>query len=314
MNSTARPSRPAATGRARSGPTSTSGAIPRRWRTRAAPAGQRGEHDRTGEAGPGPQRPALSLPLDQRQHQRGQRSDDQHRLDGVGPGRRDAGVRQQAGRGHHRGQADRQVDQEDRSPAGAGEVEVDQQPTDQLAGGGGDAHHGGVGAEGADALRTGVDVPDEREDGRRDRSSRRALYEPCGEQGVHVGRETAHGRAQHEQPDPEDEHPATTPAVADPARDEEQGAEGQAVAGDQPLEGRAVGIQVALHRRQGDVHDEEVQDDEEGAGQQDRERSAPEGFSGVHGSVLRPPAGGGSTPSPNRWTLPQGESAGWRHG
>ena len=72
-----------------------------------------------------------------------------------------------AARADEGGDADRHVDQEDRPPAGAGDVEVDQQAADQLAGGGGDAHDGGVGAERADPVRAGVHVADQGEHGRR---------------------------------------------------------------------------------------------------------------------------------------------------
>ena len=189
----------------------------RRPAGRASARGRRAARSRGGagrRSASGPGRPSTTAPprvsqvhsgqpwlwpCDQRQHERGERADDQHGLDDVRTRGVDPGVGQQPRRGHERGEADRHVDQEDRPPAGAGEVEVDQQPADQLAGGGGHPHDRGVGAERADPLRAGVHVADEGEHGRRDHGRRGALRQPRGEQRVHVGGEAADGRAEHEQ-------------------------------------------------------------------------------------------------------------------
>ena len=243
----------------------------------APEAGEDGEHRGTAEGLPGPQRPTLALPLDQRQHECGQRADHEDGLEDVRARGGDPGVRQQPRRGDEGGDADRHVDQEDRPPAGAGEVQVDQQPADQLAGGGGHAHDRGVGAERADPLRPVVHVPDEGEHGGSDHGRRGALDQPGDEQRVHVGCEAADGRAEHEQARAEQEHPPAAPAVGEPAGHQQEAAEGECVAGDQPLEGGGVGVQVLLHGRQRDVDDEEVEDDQEDPGQQDRKRPSPEG-------------------------------------
>ena len=74
-------------------------------------------------------------------------------------------------------------------------------------------------------------------------------------------------RADAEQGQPDDEDPAVPVHVAEPAPDDQQGREGQCIAGDDPLEARQGGVQVAQDRRDRDVehrvvehHDEDGQD------------------------------------------------------
>ena len=156
-----------------------------------------------------------------------------------GPGCRAAA----AGASDERREADRDVDEEDRPPAGPARSSVDEQPADQLTGGGRHAHHGRVGAERADPVRAGVHVADQGEHGRADGGRGRALHQPRREQQCRVsGRQAAGRRARHEERDAEREHPAPAPPVREPAGDEQEAAEGEAVAGDEPLEGGVVGV------------------------------------------------------------------------
>ena len=266
----------------------------------AAQVEQVGEHDRAAEADPGPGRPAQPLALDEREHQRGERGDGEQRLGRIDPRRAgDPGVRQQSRGEGEGGQPDRHVDQEDRAPAEAEDVRLDQQPADQLAGRRGHAHHGRVGAA---ARGPGAGRRTRRRSARARCGMIAAAAAPCAT-GPRAGSrrrapapqiaEVTTKRAM-----PTAEHPASAPAVGDPAGDEQQGAERQAVAGDEPLECGVADVEVVLHRRQRDVDDEEVEDDQEDAGQQDRRGpvlNAGQVDVVFMAPVLRPPAAGESS-------------------
>ena len=59
--------------------------------------------------------------------------------------------------------------------------------------------------------------------------------------------------------------------VAEAPADDQAGGEGEAVAGDHPLDRRRAGVQGELQRGHRDVDDEEVEDDQEDAGEDDRQ-------------------------------------------
>jgi hypothetical protein len=72
---------------------------------------------------------------------------------------------------------------------------------------------------------------------------------------------TADGRSGREADQPGHERPLAPEQVAEAAAEQQQGAEGQGVGGDDPL-ARVVGeAEVALGRGQRDVHDRDVEDD-----------------------------------------------------
>jgi hypothetical protein len=87
-----------------------------------------------------------------------------------------------------------------------------------------------------------------------------------------VGREPARERGQGEREQADAEHPPPPERVAEAATEHEQHREGDAVARDDHLEGRARGLQVGVDRGEGDVDDEEV-DDVEGRAHEERQQS-----------------------------------------
>jgi hypothetical protein len=190
------------------------------------------------------------------------------------PSVRSAGLRHQPGRQEQAGQPDRQVDQEHRAPAQFGRHRGQQQTTDHLATCCYHPHRDRVGADraGAGAVRAGEQRPDDGQDGRPDQGCGRTLSQSRGDQHACRGRHPAHDRGHGEQAEAEHEAAAPAPDVPDAAGHQEQDREGQAVAGHHPLQHGRPGVQLDLHRGQSHVDDEEVQNDQEGAGQQHGKR------------------------------------------
>ena len=115
--------------------------------------------------------------------------------------------------------------------------------------------------------------------------------------------------ATHEQGGAEGEHPAASPAVAESGDGDEQGAEGEAVPGDDPLEAAVGGVELALHRGQRDVDDEEVEDDQERpAHEYGERRPAGVGSGGFHACVHGRDAAVSRRGRVKKLTLPLGES------
>ncbi len=122
--------------------------------------------DPGGQAQPAPQRPAVRLALDERQHDGDQGAGEDEAAGQVGAaGAALAGGGDQDGSGHAGGQGDRHVDEEDGPPAPAEQVGVGEQAAEQQPDGGGEAGDGPVhpedgaaflaleqGAEGAEHL------------------------------------------------------------------------------------------------------------------------------------------------------------------
>jgi hypothetical protein len=80
----------------------------------------------------------------------------------------------------------------------------------------------------------------------------------------------------------EREHPPAAELVAQAPGGDQEGGEGQAVAGDHPFDRARSRVQITLHRGHGDVDDEEVQHDHERAREDD----------GQGGPLVRQRAGG----------------------
>ena len=285
------------------------------------PGSRRGQRGRgTAEGHPGPQRPPLALPLDQWQHECGQRADHEDRLDDVRARGVDPRVRQQSRCGDEGGDADRHVDQEDRAPARAGDVEVDQQPADELAGGGGHAHHRGVGAERADPLRPGVHVADEgRAPSERPSPPRRPARAGPTSSVFTSGAKPQTAEAEHEEGRAEHEHPPAAPTVGEPAGHQQEAAEGEARSRRPATRGRwrrrrgrccTDGSATLTTKKSRTIRKIPVSRTASGP-----RRKVGSGLVVVFmRTVLRPPAAGRVNPFSGRWTLPQGESAGWTHG
>jgi hypothetical protein len=96
-----------------------------------------------------------------------------------------------------------------------------------------------------------------------------ALREARGDEDGRAPRHPARRRGRGEQGEAEGEHAPAAVLVAEPAGGDEERRERQAVAGDDPLDRPCARVQVGLHRGHRDVDDEEVQDDHEGAGEDD---------------------------------------------
>ena len=88
----------------------------------------------------------------------------------------------------------------------------------------------------------------------------------------HAGGERRDQRADAEQRGADDEHAPGAEDVAEPAADDEQRGERQAVAGDDPLQARQRGVELAQDRGDGDVQDRAVE-----AGDQHRDEHDGEG-------------------------------------
>ena len=157
-------------------------------------------------------------------------------------------------------QADRDVDQEHRAPAG----ELDQHAAEDLAGH--EAYRGdrAVQADGTRALRPfGKAGGDERQRGGSDDGGARALEDPGGEQQRGVPGQSARQAGQRERDEADDEHAPPAEQVSGPAAEDEQAAERDRVPGDDPLHRVGGHVQLALDRGQRDVDDAEIQDDHE---------------------------------------------------
>ncbi len=200
--------------------------------------------------------------------------DDAEQTQGAGDGAGQvelAGVRlglvEEAGRQERRGEADRDVDQEGEAPAvdreaedvrgGAGEPAAEDQ-ADCSAGAG----HGGVDREGPVAGRArGERRGDQGERGGGGERGAEAL-EPTGaeEQGL-VGREATQERRHGEDREADHEDLAAAVEVAEPPTEQQQAAEGQGVAGDDPGEVGVADPQVDLDVGERDVGDARVEHD-----------------------------------------------------
>jgi hypothetical protein len=117
----------------------------------------------------------------------------------------------------------------------------------------------------------GVDDADDREDLRAQQRRRDALHEAGDDEHGRRGGHAADARGDREEREAEREEAPAAVRVAEPAGGDEQRPEREAVAGDDPFEGGVAGVQVGLHRGHRDIDDEEVQDDHERPGEDDRE-------------------------------------------
>jgi hypothetical protein len=157
-------------------------------------------------------------------------------------------------------QADGDVDQEHRAPAG----ELHEHAAENLAG---NEPHGGdrtVQADGAGAFGSfGEAGGDEGQRGGGDDRGARALDDPGRDEQRGVLGQAAGQAGQAERDEADDEHAAPAEQVSRPAAENEQAAERDGVPRDDPLHGVRWHVQLALDRGQRDVHDAEVEDDHE---------------------------------------------------
>jgi hypothetical protein len=246
--------------------------------------GEEAERDRRGaEAQPRPRRPAVLAALDQRQDDVDQAEGDQGRPHEVQPvGALGARLGHRAGGDRQRDEADGHVDQKAAAPAQAGDVGLHQHAADQLPADRGQPEDDAVDADRAHAIGTAVDDADDRQHLRAEQGGGEPLDEARNDQHGRARSQAAGGGRQGEEGEAEREHAPAAELVAEATGGDEEGGEGQAVAGDDPFDRAGAGVQIALHRGHGDVDDEEVQHDHEGAREDD----------GQGGPLVRHQAGG----------------------
>ena len=165
-------------------------------------------------------------------------------------------------------QADRNVDEEDPGPAqGAG-----QRAAEQHAGRTAAARGGAPDPESEVALPS---FPEGRRQDRqgRGRKQRRAesLDGAESDQRALRPREAVEQRADREQSKPDDEQAPAAEQVRQAAAEQQHAAEEDRIGRDHPLQARLREVEIRLDRRQGDVHDCDVEDDHELGGDDHRE-------------------------------------------
>ena len=152
------------------------------------------------------------------------------------------------------------------------QVGRDEQPACQLTSGCRQAHDDPVAGDSTNPGRAGECYADDRQHVGADQRAAAALRQPRCDQHGRPGGQAAECRCHDENRQSGAQNPAAAVAVAEAPGRDEQHREGEPVAGHHPL-GRAGGrVQVRLHRRERDVHDEEVQNNHEGRAQQDGKR------------------------------------------
>ena len=215
--------------------------------------------------------PPVGGGLDDRVDAEHQRADEQPRAEHVRTLREaDAHVTIDEPHGQERGgDADRQVDEEDPVPVDRlGDHAAEEQPDRRS--------RGGDEAVDADRLRALARLREHRDDHPQDHGRGQRAADALDEARAHQNRlalgEPAERRGCDEdrQADHEDAPPADE--IAQPAREEEEAAEGDQVGVDHPREARLAEPEVALDRRQGDVDDRLVEDDHQEADAEHDER------------------------------------------
>jgi hypothetical protein len=226
------------------------------------------ERDRRAQDDPRPDRPALLAALDERQDHRDQGGGDEQRarevetIAALGPRLRDDARRQ-----HERRRTDRDVDQVAGAPVEPHRIELDQQPSDQLAADRAEPEEQAVQGDRLLPLLALVGDPDDREHLRREQRRTDPLHDPAGDQHAGARRPAADGRRDCEQRQPDHEDPPPADQITEPATDDEAGRECDRVGDDDELDLAGARAEVALGGRDRDVDDEEVEREHERPGQ-----------------------------------------------
>ena len=163
----------------------------------------------------------------------------------------------------------------------------DQSAAYELAAGGGDAHDHPVDADRPGPVRPGEDHAQEGKDAGADQSGRGPLKEPGADQDGGTGSEPAQGRGEGEQSQPTTKDSPPPEAVPQAPGHHHQHGKSEAIAGQDPFDGAAAGVQARLHGRQGHVDGEKVKDDHHGPRHEDQER--PPVWPGLGGSFRGAP-------------------------
>ena len=233
---------------------------------------QHRNHCREHREGPGGPTgfPSLDDRIDQQeQTERCQSDTDEIKRDVVGATR----LPDHPGYEGDRDEANRNIDQKDRSPGPAEQVQADEQPAQKLRGDRGKAHRCAIQADRDRALRCGELHSDDGEDLRCHGGGTDRLRDTGCNQRFGSWRQPAECRGDREAADPDQKDPLSPKYVTQPPARDEGHPEGDAVGGDDELQLRGARAQTGPHRRQGDVNDKEVEEGEERADQDNGERS-----------------------------------------
>jgi hypothetical protein len=181
-----------------------------------------------------------------------------------------------AGERVSRTSADGDIDEEDDAPAESEEVGLDQEAASRLPGERGDADHRAVDAQGAAALLVREGHLDDREHLRAHQRRAEPLDESRDDEQPRPRCKAAERRGEREARHAEHEEPLTPVDVAEPPTGDQRHRVGERIPGDDELHLRETGVQVSLHRRDGDVDDELVEDRHERCGDDhDKREPAP---------------------------------------
>ena len=154
--------------------------------------------------------------------------------------------------------ADRQVHEQRPAPRGVG----GEDPTEQQADGATTTGDGAVDAEGPPALgRVGECRGQHGQGGRCQQSAEGALEHPGEQEHGEAGGEATDGRGSGESGQTDHERPLAAEDVGEATAEQQQAAEGQGVAGHDPLAISVGEAERMLGGRQGDIHDGGVQYD-----------------------------------------------------
>jgi hypothetical protein len=181
------------------------------------------------------------------------------------------GLGQEARGGEHGGQADGDVEEEPDAPG----QRLGQHAADDQPGGGADAGQRSVGRHRPRALLAfGKARRQQRQGGGRQRGGAHALHGACGDHGDLGLREPDAQRRDGEQADAGDERPSSAEQVADARAEQQQAAEGQGVGVLHPGQAGRRQAQLAMDARQRGHQDRDVDEDQQVAGEDDRQHHA----------------------------------------
>ena len=224
------------------------------------------------EGDPGPQRPVLGLPEDERGGDgahAGREEHDAERVEAVGLV--GAGLGDEPAGEDDGGDADGDVDQEDRPPAPAQDVEVEEDAAEDLAGDRAEADRHAEEREHPRPLLGREVGGQEGEDLGDHGGGAEALGQAGGHQHHAVGRDAGDQGGDGEDAEPDGEHPAAPDQVTQAGTGDEAGGIAERVSGDDHLQDGGGRVEIVLDAGGGDVDHEDVEERHERGRQDDRE-------------------------------------------
>ena len=165
-----------------------------------------------------------------------------------------------------RGQADRDVHEEDPPPVGG-----DEQAADHGTERRGQAADRGPRADGRVAALVGRGGEDEAQGRGGEQGGARPLDDAERDERLDARRQPARGRGEGEDQHADEEPELAAASLGQPPEQHEQRREGDRVAIEHPRQARERRVEVARHLRQGDVDDEEVEAGEDHPGAHDQQ-------------------------------------------